>query len=270
MVHTRAQTDGIRERLNRDGDLIPVEFGMRYGNPRIADGLDKLARTGVQRILVLAMYPQYSTTTIATVEDVVERYRDENPVGPRVSVLPGFPGDQGYIEAMAGVIERFWEAHGRPDFAAGQKLLLSFHGIPESLTRGKNPDPYPQHCAITTVALRQRLGLTEAECLQTFQSKFGPGRWLTPATIDTVGQLGAQATSRLDVFCPGFASDCLETDEEINQLNRAEFTNSGGGEFNKIPCLNDDPAWLDALASLVLQAIDDDDAAAVGRSAADE
>ncbi|MDR1806703.1 MAG: ferrochelatase, partial [Propionibacteriaceae bacterium] len=136
-----------------------------------------------------------------------------------------------------------------PDFARGDKLLLSYHGIP--VTYVAAGDPYPRECEATTDLLRARLGLTAEHCLMTYQSKFGKGEWLTPATIDTVGKLGELGTGRLDVFCPGFAVDCLETLEEIGLLNRDEFLSRGGGEFRRIPCLNDSGPWTAALAAIV-------------------
>jgi ferrochelatase len=245
LVHTKAQTTGLRQRLNE----IPIEFGMRYGNPSIGSAIDALRNRGVDRILVLAMYPQYSTTTVATIEEVLDDYRNCHTNCPKLEMIEPFPADDGYIDAMVGLIQRFWQEHGRPDFGNGQKLLLSYHGIPASLV--PKGDPYPGQCEATTAKLRERLGLNGDECLMTYQSKFGPGKWLTPATIDTVEALGKTGLSRLDVFCPGFAADCLETEEEINQLNRETFTQAGGGEFHKLPCLNADDAWLDALANLV-------------------
>jgi ferrochelatase len=247
MVHTVNQTNGVRDRLA--DEPVVVDFAMRYGNPSIAEKLDGLAAKGIERVVVIPLYPQYSTTTVATIQDKLDEYAAAHPSGPKLVTIDTFPEDAGYIEARAGLIEGFWAEHGRPDFAAGDKLLLSYHGIPESLVT-KGGDPYPSECEATTALLRTRLGLDETSCVMTYQSKFGPGKWLTPATIDTSEELGKQKLGRLDVFCPGFAADCLETDEEINQLNRETFTQAGGGQFNKIPCLNDDPAFLDVLARL--------------------
>ena len=250
LLHTQAQAAGLRDRL---GPGIVVDVAMRYGRPALADALDRLRADGVTDVLLVPMYPQYSTTTTATVEDDLAAYRRARPRTAddplRVDVLPAWPEDPGYLDACVHRITAHWDAHGRPDFAAGDKLLLSFHGIPVSVT--KAGDPYPSQCAATTARLRERLHLTETECPQTYQSKFGKGEWLTPATIDTVRALAASGTRRLDVFCPGFAADCLETCEEIALLNRDAFLAAGGDEFHKIDCLNDDPAWLDALAALV-------------------
>jgi len=252
LVHSQAQVAGLNQRL---GPVVSVSLAMRYGNPSLAAVLDRLRADGISRVLVVPMYPQYSTTSTASVTDDVEAYQRARPGMPdrplEVDVMGSWPADAGYIKACAGRIEAFWDEHGRPDFASGDKLLLSFHGIPVSLAQAG--DPYPAQCQVTTQLLRQELGLDPEHSPQTFQSKFGPSQWLKPATIDTVAKFGTSGVRRLDVFCPGFAADCLETDEEIALLNRDAFHRAGGQEFNRIPCLNDDPIWLDALADLVIQ-----------------
>jgi ferrochelatase len=244
LVHTQAQTAGVADRLH---DRVEVRFAMRYGQPNLPSVLDELRRSGVSRVLVLPLFPQYSTTTTGSIDDVLEAYGQ--PEGMTIERVRDYHTDAGYIEAMAHAIEAAWDVNGRPDFAAGDRLLLSYHGIPVSLVR--QGDPYPEQCASTTTLLRQRLGLTADEAVMTYQSKFGPAPWLTPATIDTMAEWGAATMGRVDVFCPGFAADCLETDEEINILNREAFLEAGGGEFHRIPCLNADKVWLDSLAALI-------------------
>jgi len=246
MVQTQAQVAELRERL---GPTVRVECAMRYGQPSLASVLDGLRADGIDDVLLVPMYPQYSTTSTASVTDDLADYLKHRP-SLRVDVLDdGWATDPGYIEACAHVIETHWDETGRPDFAAGERLLLSFHGIPVSLVRAG--DPYPDECAATARLLRERLGLSDDEAPQTYQSKFGKGEWLTPATIDTVERFGASRMGRLDVFCPGFATDCLETLEEIGLLNRDAYERAGGRGFTKIDCLNTDPVWMDALASLV-------------------
>jgi len=246
LVHSRRQRDGLQARL---ADVADVRLAMLIGQPSLMDVLDQLLAAKASALIV-PMYPQYSTTTVASVRDAVEAWQRRLPERHMdIDWLPEWFDDDGYIEACAHRIEAAWQTTGRPDFAGGDKLLLSFHGLPVSVAR--RGDPYAGQCQTTAEHLRARLGLTDEQCPMTFQSKFGPGAWLTPATIETVTELGQAGVRRLDVFCPGFAVDCLETDEEIGLLNRDAFLRAGGVEFHKIDCLNDAPVWLDALARLI-------------------
>ncbi|MDR1386704.1 MAG: ferrochelatase [Propionibacteriaceae bacterium] len=247
LVHMNDVADGLRTRLAGAG--VAVEAAMRYGHPALGQVLADLRRDGLDRVLVVPMYPQFATSTTATVIDALSRCLATSQNLPEVRWVRSWPTDPGYIEAMAARIEQTWAEQGRPDFTAGHKLLLSFHGIPESMVEAG--DPYPQECQATAAALRQRLGLTDQQCLLTFQSKFSHSPWLTPATIDTVAELAQSGVERLDVFCPGFTVDCLETLEEIGLLNRDEFLSHGGQTFVRVPCLNDHPAQLDALEGLI-------------------
>ena len=245
MVHSVAQGAALAEKL---GDAARVEVAMRYGNPSLSSVLDALAADGVRRVLVVPAYPQFSTTTVATVMDALARHVLTRHDQFELRTVRDFHDDPAYIEACATLIEQTWQREGRPDFAAGDKLLLSYHGIPVSMVT--DGDPYPAECERTTELLRERLGLTDQECELAYQSKFGRGEWLTPATIERVAELGQSGVKRLDVFCPGFVADCLETEEEIGMLNREEFHAHGGEHFVRVPCLNDSPAWIDALAQL--------------------
>lgn len=246
MVHARAQADALAGRL---GDDARVAVAMRYGLPGLARVLDELRAEGIRKVLVVPMYPQFSTTTVATVLDVLGEYFQTRADQFEYRTVRDFHADPGYIEAAARQIEATWAREGRPDFAAGDRLLLSYHGIPVSMVDGG--DPYPRECETTTDLLRERLGLGAEACLMTYQSKFGRGEWLTPATIAKVAELGEAGVRRLDVFCPGFVADCLETEEEIGILNREEFHAHGGERFVRVPCLNDAVAWVDALAGIV-------------------
>ncbi|MDR1767379.1 MAG: ferrochelatase [Propionibacteriaceae bacterium] len=246
LVHARAQEAALQAAL---GDGYRVKTGMRYGQPSLAAALDELRGDGVGRVLVVPMYPQFSTTTVATVLDALGGYIQGSVDQFEYRATRAFHDHPGYIEAAAWRIEQTWEDEGRPDFAAGDKLLLSYHGIPASMAA--DGDPYPKECEQTTDLLRRRLGLTPDQCEQTYQSKFGKGAWLTPATIDRVAELGRAGLGRLDVFCPGFVADCLETCEEIGILNRETFAEAGGGRFVRVPCLNEAPLFIDALADLV-------------------
>lgn len=259
LVHTLAQAAALQQRFAASPDASEVTLGqstavrvvaaMRYGQPSLDRVLDQLAASAVERVLIVPMYPQFSTTTVASVYDALASYMQSRGDQFEYRTVRSWPADPGYIEACARRIESHWRQVGRPNLAAGDKVLFSYHGEPVAAVQAG--DPYPDECQQTTKLLRQRLGLDEASALMTFQSKFGRGQWLTPATIDTVAALGAAGTKRLDVFCPGFVADCLETDEEIDQLNQQAFVNHGGQQFNRVPCLNDSPAWIDALEALV-------------------
>ncbi|MDR1633455.1 MAG: ferrochelatase [Bifidobacteriaceae bacterium] len=250
-VYTAAQAKGVAERLAERLDKpIRVEPTMRYGNPAVRTLLESLRGEGVRRVLVVPLYPQYSVPTVASIMDEVARYALRSVHQFEYSLVHSYPTLPGYIEALALRAEEAWERHGRPDFAAGDKMLLSFHGVPVSLDRAG--DPYRGQCLETAAALRKRLQLTEDQCLVTFQSKFGPMPWLTPATIDTVARLGSLGVKRIDVACPGFVADCLETLEEIDLLNKGTFLAAQpDGLFVRHQCLNDHPAWLEALTDLV-------------------
>ncbi len=246
LVHTKAQVAALAREL---GDCVRVDYAMRYGSPTLGSVTDRLRSEGVERVLVVPAYPQYSATTTATVLDVLAAHMRSRVDQPGYRVLRDFHADPGYVDACAARIEETWAAEGRPDFAAGDRLLLSYHGLPVSMVAAG--DPYPRECETTTAAIRRRLALSEQECLMAYQSKFGRGEWLTPATVDTVAGLGRSGVRRLDVFCPGFLADCVETEEEIGILNRREFLAAGGDRFVRVPCLNDAPTWVAALADLV-------------------
>ena len=250
MVYARQQVSALREQLPAD---VAVDFAMRYGQPSLATVFDRLRAGGVSEILLVPLFPQFSYATTLSIQDDWQAYLKARPSTAAepltVTMVERYGDDAGYIAACAGRITAFWEEHGRLDFTAGDKLLLSFHGVPVSLV--KAGDPYADECRQTAELLRQHLGLTPEQCLMTYQSKFGRGEWLTPATIETVRQLGANGVKRLDVFCPGFAADCLETLEEIGQLNRDAFIEAGGQELNRIDALNATPQWIKALAGII-------------------
>jgi ferrochelatase len=248
MVHAKAQVAALSQRLSASYQVV---LAMRYGQPSLANVLAELHDEGLRRVLVLPMYPQFSTTTVATVFDALGNYAKGAYDQFEYRTMRDFHDHPGYIEACARRIEESWEAEGRPDFSAGEKLLLSYHGIPVKMAQ--IGDPYPQECMETTALLRERLGLGSDECEMTYQSRFGHAKWLTPATIERVEQLGRAGLSRLDVFCPGFAADCLETEEEIGILNRETFNHAGGQRFVRIPCLNAAEPFIDVLEDLVKQ-----------------
>jgi ferrochelatase len=248
-VYTQAQTEQLRHLLHANGYDVVVDYAMRYGNPGIPAVLRQLKHAGVERILLVPMYPQYSASTTASAFDAVfnalKRMRNQ----PELRMIKQYPDYPGYIAAMVEHIHAYWAAHGTPDFAGGDRMLLSFHGIPKrSLDLG---DPYHDQCQQTGALLTQALGLTPTECRVTFQSRFGAQEWLQPYTAPTLKELGAAGLRRVDVFCPGFTADCLETIEEIGMEGRDEFLAAGGKEYHAISCLNADQSWINGLGELV-------------------
>lgn len=244
---SQAQTLGIRERLQQQfGDQLVVSLGMRYGNPSIESALTELQQQGVTRLLVLPLYPQYSAATTATAFDQVARVFSQWRWLPELRFINHYHDYPPYIECMAQHVEHYWQQHGRAD-----KLVFSFHGLPErNLRLG---DPYFCECHKTVRLLTARLGLATSEYLTTFQSRFGKAKWLTPYTDKSLEALAKEGVQSVQVFCPGFSADCLETLEEIDEENREIFLHAGGQSFAYIPALNDAPAHLDTLVQLVGQ-----------------
>jgi ferrochelatase len=232
--------------LGLPSDHAQVELGMRYGTPSIANALAKLRESACDRVLLLPLYPQYASSTtgsaLAAVYDAVRRMRRI----PALRTVDAYHDDPGYIRALAQSINDYWVKHGRPN-----KLVLSFHGVPRrTLDLG---DPYHCHCQKTARLLATELGLKPEQYAVTFQSRFGRGEWLKPYTQPVLVELAKEGMRRVDVACPGFVSDCLETLEEIGLEGRAAFLKAGGAEFHAIPCLNELPAWIATLADLTLK-----------------
>lgn len=223
---------------------LRVALAMRYGKPSVGDTIAQFQRDGVRRLLVLPMYPQYSATSSGSVIDAVADTLKSLRWPPELRLINDYHDDPGHVEALASRIESWWQTHGR-----GEKLLLSFHGIPERYAR--LGDPYPDQCRRTAQLLRERLQLDEEQLVLSFQSRVGRERWLHPYTDETVRQLAADGVRRLDVACPGFAVDCLETLEEIAMQNHEFFTEAGGEALRYIPALNDSPAQVASLAALI-------------------
>lgn len=243
-VWTERQATLLRGHLGERGHQLTVRYAMRYGNPSIASELDKLKAEGATRILILPAYPQYSATTTASVFDAVYAWAATVRNIPELRFVNRYHDEPGYISALAGRIRAHWLTHGKPD-----KLLMSFHGVPErTLHLG---DPYHCECHKTARLLATELGLTREQWVLTFQSRFGKAKWLEPYTEPTLVALAKAGTQRVDVVCPGFTSDCLETLEEIAQEAREAFLHAGGREFNYLPCLNDAAPWMAALSTLV-------------------
>lgn len=249
-VYSQRQAMLLRGWLGERGLDVEVALAMRYGEPSIPKVIGELRAKGIERILVLPLYPQYSATTTATVIDKVgetfARLRNQ----PELRTVRHFHDHPGYIEALKQSVLAYWKKHGRAQDEGG-KLVLSFHGVPRrTLELG---DPYHCECLKTGRLLAEALGLAPEEVVVSFQSRFGKAEWLQPYTAPTLAELGRAGTKRVDVMCPGFTADCLETLEEIAMEGREEFQHAGGGQYHYIPCLNDSPAFIDALADLAQQ-----------------
>jgi ferrochelatase len=246
-VHTERQTQLLRQHLQASlGDTTPVvDYAMRYGNPSVASVLNKLKAQNCQRILLLPLYPQYAASSSATALDAVFQELLHMRNTPAIRTVKHFHDDPGYIKSTAQNIRDYWESHGRPD-----KLVMSFHGVP-SFTLEKG-DPYHCECLKTGRLVAEELGLTKEQYVISFQSRFGKTEWIKPYTTATLQALGKQGIERVDVVCPGFVADCLETLEEIAMEGKADFLNAGGKDYHYISCLNERPDWIKSLGNLVL------------------
>lgn len=243
-VNTERQSVMLQGWLGERGHDVDVVHAMRYGEPSVPAVLRRLRERNLERLLVVPMYPQYAGSTTASALDATfaELSTWRNP--PELRTIKHFHDDDGYLGALAATIRRQWEHDGPPD-----KFVMSFHGVPQrTLELG---DPYHCECQKTGRLLAERLGLERDRWMVTFQSRFGRAKWLEPYTAPTLVQLAKQGVRRVDVACPGFVADCLETLEEIAQEARADFLRAGGKEFRYLPCLNDSTKFIDALASLV-------------------
>lgn len=244
-VWTERQGEALQAELQARGHAVIVRHAMRYGNPAVSQQLDELKREGATRVLVLPAYPQYSGTTTASVFDAVYDWAHQVRNIPEMRFINRYHDHAGYIDALAQRIEAHWAQHGR-----GERLVMSFHGVPErTLHLG---DPYHCECHKTARLLAERLGLSKDQALITFQSRFGKAKWLEPYTEPTLRALAQAGVKRVDVVCPGFTSDCLETLEEIAMEAHEAFIEAGGEAYHYIGCLNDSPAWGQALADIAL------------------
>jgi len=243
-VITMQQVEALRQRLADTGVL--VEPAMRYGSPSLRDGLRRLREQGATRILVLPLYPQYSATTTASTFDAVAAELRTWRWLPELRFVNHYHDAPGYIDALAGSIESHWQRHGK-----AERLVLSFHGIPQEYFL--NGDPYFCECQKTARLLRERLGIAHQDMVVSFQSRLGPRKWLEPYTDQTLSSLATAGVSSVQVCCPGFSADCLETLEEIAMENRDVFIGNGGERYEYIPCLNDSAAHMDFLHTLVNQ-----------------
>ena len=247
MFHTQDQADAVRRAIQaRYGEMVVVEFAMRYGTPDIAGTLENMLHRSVRKLLVLPLYPQYSGATTSSTFDALAADFTQRRWLPEMRFVAQYHDHPAYIEAIAESIRRYREQHGNAD-----KLLFSYHGEPQRyLDQG---DPYHCQCHKTTRLVVEKLGLAESEYLTTFQSRFGKAEWLKPYTDAVLKDLPNQGAKSVQVVCPGFSSDCLETLEEIGEENYTYFKEAGGEHFGYIPCLNSDPAHISALTSIIEQ-----------------
>lgn len=245
-VHTEKQAMLLRGYLGERGHQVQVVSAMRYGNPSLSQVLARLKIDGCDRILVLPAYPQYSGTTTASIFDAIfSHYRNVRNM-PELRLIKHYHDHDGYIQALKKSVLGHWSMHGRPE-----KLIMSFHGLPKrTLMLG---DPYHCECHKTARLLAVQLGLNAEQYMVTFQSRLGKAEWLQPYTAPALKELAKAGIKRVDVICPGFVGDCLETLEEIDIEARHDFLTAGGKVFHYIPCLNESPDWIDALAALAEQ-----------------
>jgi ferrochelatase len=232
--------------LQGPDSAVLVRYAMRYGNPSIAQQLEALKQDGATRVLILPAYPQYSATTTASVFDAVYQWAARTRSIPELRFVNHYHDHPAYIHALAQTVRAHWADKGR-----GDHLVMSFHGVPErTLHLG---DQYHCECHKTARLMAEQLGLSKGQYSVTFQSRFGKAKWLEPYTEPTVRQLAQNGTKRIDIVCPGFSSDCLETLEEIAMEVCDAFMEEGGESFHYIPCLNDHPEWIQALVQVTHQ-----------------
>ena len=245
MFHTQDQADAVRAVMQqRYGKRVIVDFAMRYGTPDIAATLQNMLQQGVRKLLVLPLYPQYSGATTGSTFDAVAADFTQRRWLPEIRFVAQYHDHPAYIEALTESIRRYREQHGTAD-----KLIFSYHGEPRRyLDQG---DPYHCQCHKTTRLVVEKLGLQESEYLTTFQSRFGKAQWLQPYTDETLKAFPGQGIKSVQVVCPGFSSDCLETIGEIDDENYTYFKQAGGEHFGYIPCLNSDPGHISALTTLI-------------------
>lgn len=250
-VHTERQAKLLRGYLGARGQsALVVDYAMRYGDPSIDSVLSRMKQQHCERILVLPLYPQYAASTTASAFDAVSAVFRRTRNIPELRMVKHFHDHPAYIAALADGVRSHWTQHGRPD-----RLLMSFHGLPRyTLERG---DPYHCECQKTARLLAGALALAPEQYQLSFQSRFGRAEWLQPYTAATLARWGKQGLSRVDVVCPGFVADCLETLEEIGIEGKAEFLKAGGREFHAIPCLNESEAGIQALVQIAQEHLQD-------------
>ncbi len=239
LVYSKRQQEKLQQRLD-----YPVELGMTYGNPSLLSGVQALRDQGVEKIIVLPLYPQYSATTTAAVFDGLAKAMKTQRVLPEIDFITDYHDHPLYIRALADKVRSSWSEKGQ-----GDVLICSYHGIPKRYA--DHGDIYPQHCQQTTHLLAQELGLSDQQVMMTYQSQFGKEEWLQPYTDKTMQALPSQGMKKIDILCPAFSVDCLETLEEISEENKHLFLEAGGEAFNYIACLNDSDLHIEMMVDLI-------------------
>ncbi|MQY41893.1 ferrochelatase [Epibacterium sp. SM1969] len=246
MTITKDQTAKMADALHaRYGDQVMVDFCMRYGNPSTDSKVRKMVEAGCQKILFVPLYPQYAGATSGTANDQFFRALMKEKWQPAARTIPPYFDDPAYIDALAKSVEDAYDtAEKKPDL-----LVVSYHGMPKRyLMEG---DPYHCQCQKTTRLLKERLGWDDSQITTTFQSVFGPEEWLRPYTVEHVADLAREGQKNIAVIAPAFSADCIETLEEINEEIKESFEEAGGEDFLYIPCLNDNPEHIAALAGVI-------------------
>lgn len=244
-VYTKSQSHAVQTQLSAQyADNVIVDWAMRYGEPSVSTAIDRMLKAGVRKLVVLPLYPQYSATTTGSTFDALADDFSQRRWLPELRFVNSYCDDPAYISALCDSIKDYWVKHGQ-----AQKLLFSYHGVPlEYLHKG---DPYHCECLKTSRLVAEQLGLNEDQYAISFQSRFGPKTWLQPYTEETLKSFPSQGVKNVQVICPGFSSDCLETIEEIDMENREYFMEAGGESFAYIPALNDSKYHIDMLCALI-------------------
>ena len=249
LVHTRNLSNSLATKLQqRFGKELIVDFAMRYGSPAIGDVLESQLQRGVTKILVLPLYPQYSCTTTGSTFDAIAANFSQRRSLPELHFVNNYYSHPAFILALANRIKRHWQQYGRAD-----KLIFSYHGEPKRYV--DNGDPYGAQCEETTRLVAQLLALEESQFMTAYQSRFGREEWLRPYLDETLKSFPGEGIKSVQIICPGFAVDCLETLDEIAMENRDYFLQAGGERYEYIPCLNSDDEHIEALASLISEQI---------------
>lgn len=248
LVYGKRLVQGVQAQLDREQIAATVVLAMRYGQPSMQQAFDQLRQAGCERILIVPLYPQFAASTTATIfEKTLALYRDKRDL-PELRFIKRFHQLPGYLDTLAQNVRDYWREHGKP-----QQLLLSFHGLPkQSVEQG---DPYLRDCMATAEALQARLAAEGVPIDIAFQSRFGRAEWIGPSTLSLLQAYPGDNIRHVDVLCPGFVADCLETLEEIRIECARAFAQAGGEQFRYIPCLNDHPTWVAAMAGLIRQHI---------------
>ncbi|MBX2849370.1 MAG: ferrochelatase [Acidiferrobacterales bacterium] len=242
LLNSQQLGDKVASTLGKD---FSVQVAMRYGNPSIADALKSLHEQGIRKLVVIPMYPQYSGSTNGSTFDAIASALSKQRWVPDISFVSAYWQNASYIKAVGDSINNHWDQHGR-----SQKLIMSFHGVPKKyIVKG---DPYQHQCQQSAKAIANYLGLNDNEWQLVFQSRFGAEEWLQPYCDQTLKQLPSQGIKSIDVVCPGFSADCLETLEEIKGENQEYFMQAGGNKFHYIPCLNGTDAHAKLMSEIIL------------------